>query len=162
MQKLERSSELRPISSYLMFANVRPDTKPTKASTPIKVKPILSCTLIEHCATKERKVTTGTVRSINTTTHSYSAANKRQKFPLISDCWGGPTHGKGLHDHLSGCTRVEIPKKMTDQIQPLDVFFKRQMKVIPRRSYDRVLLDQVNINSSEREDIVRLMSLTHN
>ena len=53
-------------------------------------------------------------------------------------------------------------KKTTDQIQPLDVFFNRQMKVIPRRLYDRVLLDELDINMSERNNIIRLMSLTHN
>jgi hypothetical protein len=49
-----------------------------------------------------------------------------------------------------------------DQIQPLDVFVNRQMKVIPRRLYDRVLLDELDINISERNNIIRLMSLTHN
>ena len=85
-----------------------------------------------------------------------------KKFLLISDCWGGQTYGKGLYDHIPGCTRLEIPKKRTDQIQPLDVFFNRQMKVIPRRLYDRVLLDELDINISERNNIIRLMSLTHN
>jgi hypothetical protein len=87
---------------------------------------------------------------------------KRQKFLLISDCWGGQTYGKGLYDQIPGCTRLEIPKKTTDRIQPLDVFFNRQMKVIPRRLYDRVLLDELDINMSERNNIIRLMSLTHN
>ncbi|CAF1461217.1 unnamed protein product [Adineta ricciae] len=87
---------------------------------------------------------------------------KHQKFLLISDCWPGQTDGKGLYDHIPGCTRLEIPKKTTDQIQPLDVFFNRQMKVIPRRLYDRVLLDELDINMSERNNIICLMSLTHN
>jgi len=85
-----------------------------------------------------------------------------KKFLLISDCWRGQTYGKGLYDHILGCTRLEIPKKTTDQIQPLDVFFNRQMKVIPRRLYDRVLLYELDINISERNNIIRLMSLTHN
>jgi hypothetical protein len=38
----------------------------------------------------------------------------RKKFLLISDCWGGQTYGKGLYDHIPGCTRLEIPKKTTD------------------------------------------------
>jgi hypothetical protein len=50
---------------------------------------------------------------------------KHQKFQLISDCWGGQTDGKGLYDHIPGCTRLEIPKKTTDQIQPLDVLCNR-------------------------------------
>jgi hypothetical protein len=87
---------------------------------------------------------------------------KHQKFLLISDCWGGQTYGKGFYHHIPGCTRLEIPKKTTDQNQPLDVFFNRSMKVIPRRLYDRVLLDELDINMSERNNIIRLMSLTHN
>ena len=87
---------------------------------------------------------------------------ERKRFLLISDCWGGQTYGKGLYDQIPGCTRVEIPKKTTDLIQPLDVFFNRQMKVIPRRLYDRVLLDGLDINISERNNIIRLTSLNHN
>jgi hypothetical protein len=87
---------------------------------------------------------------------------QRKKFLLISDCWGGQADGKGLYDDIPGCTRVEIPKKTMDQIQPLDVFFNRQMKVIPRRLYDCVLLDELDINISERNNIIRLTSLNHN
>ena len=42
-------------------------------------------------------------------------------------------------------TRLEEPKKTTDQIQPLDVFFNRQMKVIPRRLFEHLLLDELDI-----------------
>jgi hypothetical protein len=87
---------------------------------------------------------------------------QRKKFLLISDCWGGQADGKGLYDHIPGCTRLEIPKKTTASIQPLDVFFNRQMKVIPRRLYDHVLLDELDINISERNNIIRLTSLNHN
>ena len=87
---------------------------------------------------------------------------KRKKFLLISDCWDGQADGKGIYDHVPGCTRLEIPKKTTNAIQPLDVFFKRQMKVIPRRLFDQVLLDELDINISERNNIIRLTSLTHN
>ena len=45
---------------------------------------------------------------------------KHQKFLLISDRWSRQTDGKGLYDHISACTRVEIPRKTTGQIQPLD------------------------------------------
>jgi hypothetical protein len=87
---------------------------------------------------------------------------QRKKFLLISDCWGGQKDGKGLYDNIPGCTRVEIPKKTTSRIQPLNVFFNRQMKVIPRRMYDRVMLDGLDINRSDRNNIIRLISLTHN
>lgn len=87
---------------------------------------------------------------------------QRKKFLLISDCWGGQTDGKNLYNHIPGCTRLEIPKKTTAKIQPLDVFFNRQMKVIPRRVYDHVMLDELDINMSERNNIIRLTSLNHN
>ena len=38
----------------------------------------------------------------------------------------------------------------------------RQKKVIPRRLFDRVLLDELDINISESNNIIRLTSLTHN
>jgi hypothetical protein len=122
---------------------------------------------------KGEKVTTGSVRSVNATTHSYTAQptitldghllsplylclkeptgrlsdnirshlfkasnivitcsssgklstslveywrdhvllpslGKHEKFLLISDCWGGQTYGKGLYDHIPGCTRLEM------------------------------------------------------
>ena len=72
------------------------------------------------------------------------------------------TYGKGLYDHIPVAQDLKYRRKTTDHIQPLDVFFNRQMKVIPRRVYDRVLLDELDINISERNNIIRLMSLTHN
>lgn len=81
---------------------------------------------------------------------------------LVLHCFHRNCTSLGLYDRIPGCTRLEVPKKTTDQIQPLDVFFNRQMKVILRRLYDRVLLDELDINMSERNNIIRLMSLTHN
>lgn len=63
--------------------------------------------------------------------------------------------------HISECTTLEIPKKTTGQIQPLDVFFNGQMKVIPHRLYDRVLLDELVVNINERNYIIHLVPLTH-
>ena len=36
------------------------------------------------------------------------------------------------------------------------------MKVIPRRLFDRELLDELDINVSKRNNIIRRMSITHN
>ena len=47
---------------------------------------------------------------------------ERKKFLLISDCWGGQEDGKRIYNHIPGCTRLEIPKKTTAEIQSLDVF----------------------------------------
>lgn len=62
---------------------------------------------------------------------------------------------------MPGCKRLAIPKKTTDRIQPLDVFYNRQMKSIMRHAYDRVVLDQLPISMITRDNIIRLVSLTH-
>jgi hypothetical protein len=53
-------------------------------------------------------------------------------------------------------------KKTTALIQPLDAFLNKQMKVIPRGIYDRVMLDELDISMSERNNSIRLTSLNHN
>ncbi|CAF1370406.1 unnamed protein product [Adineta ricciae] len=56
-----------------------------------------------------------------------------QSVLLLSDSWPGQTSGKGIYESIKGLKRLEIPWKTTSTIQPLDVFFNRQWKVIVRR-----------------------------
>ncbi|CAF3817307.1 unnamed protein product [Rotaria magnacalcarata] len=62
-----------------------------------------------------------------------------RKSLLISDSWTGHKD-PDIYAKSKGCKRVEIPKNTTDQIQPLNVFYNRQMKsiirkiLLPRRS----------------------------
>jgi hypothetical protein len=51
-----------------------------------------------------------------------------------------------MYDSVRGLKRFEVPWKTTSKIQPLDVFFNRQWKVIVRKVYERVVLDEIDIN----------------
>jgi Tc5 transposase C-terminal domain len=55
-----------------------------------------------------------------------------------------------------------IPKKTTDRIQPLDVYFFRMWKNFVRVFSDRVLVDSVPILLYQRDNILKLQSLVHN
>ena len=63
---------------------------------------------------------------------------------------------------MPGSKRLAIPQKATDRLQPLDVFYNRQKKSIIPRAYDHVILVQLPIAMSTRDNIIRLVSLTHN
>ena len=89
------------------------------------------------------------------------APNTPKKCLPLSDAW--PTQGDvDIYQKVPGCKRLGIPQKTTDRLQPLDVLYNRQMKSIIRRAYDRVILDQLPIAMSTRDNIIRLVSLTHN
>ena len=81
---------------------------------------------------------------------------------LLSDNWSGQSDAKGIYKKIKGLYRLEIPPKTTPKIQPLDVFFNRQYKVIAHKVYDLVILDDINIHLAERNNITRLHSLIHN
>ncbi|CAF4634473.1 unnamed protein product [Rotaria sp. Silwood2] len=81
---------------------------------------------------------------------------------LLSDSWKGQGDKHGLYDKIKGLKHLEIPFKTTSKVQPLDVFFYRQWKVIPRRLHDRILLDGMDIDATERNNILKLQSLVHN
>ena len=54
-----------------------------------------------------------------------------------------------------------MPPKTTSLIQPLDVYFFRMWKDFIRKISDRILLDQLDINLFQRDNILKLQSLTH-
>ena len=86
---------------------------------------------------------------------------ENSKYLLLSDAWS-TLEAKSLYESLKNLERLEIPPKITSLIQPSNVYFNRQRKAIARRAYDRVRLDDININMSERNNILRLQSLIHN
>ncbi|CAF3873098.1 unnamed protein product [Rotaria sp. Silwood1] len=87
-----------------------------------------------------------------------------KKALLLSDSWSGQNDdniynelksiGKAVH-------RIQIPPKTTSDIQPLDKYFNRQMKNLAKRLYNRVALDELNVNLYERNNIIKLVSLIH-
>ena len=81
---------------------------------------------------------------------------------LLSDSWSWQSDAKGIYKKTKGLYRLEIPSKTTPKIQSLDVFFNRQYKVIAHRVYDLVILDDINIHLTERNNVIRLHSLIHN
>jgi Tc5 transposase C-terminal domain len=80
---------------------------------------------------------------------------------LLSDYWSGQRRPE-IYSAVNGCERLEIPAGTTSRIQPLDVYFNRQWKVLARRIFDHVQLDDIAINLSERNNVIRLNSLIHN
>ena len=87
--------------------------------------------------------------------------SKNSKYLLLSDSWS-TQEAESLDKNLQTVERLEIPRKTTSLIQPLDVYFNRQWKAIARNAYDRVRLDELSINISERNNIIRLQSLIRN
>ncbi|CAF4688023.1 unnamed protein product, partial [Rotaria sp. Silwood2] len=59
------------------------------------------------------------------------------QFLLLSDYWPGQRDAD-IYSAIRGCKRLEIPAHTTSRIQPLDVFFNRQWKLIARRIFDHV------------------------
>ena len=74
-----------------------------------------------------------------------------------------PTQGDlDIYKKVPGCQRLAIPQKTTDRLQPLNLFYNRQMKSIICCAYDCVILDQLPITMSTRDNIIRLVSIMHN
>ena len=84
-----------------------------------------------------------------------------QSYLLISDSWGAQGADE-IYKKLPNLRRLEIPKKTTAMIQPLDVYFNRQYKVIARRLSDHVRLHDYDINLGQRNNIIKMNSLIHN
>ena len=85
----------------------------------------------------------------------------QKKSLLLSDCWGAQGAIE-IYNKLANVKRLEIPKRTTSMIQPLDVYFNRQYKVIARKLYDYVRLHNMDINLAERNNIIKMNSLIHN
>jgi hypothetical protein len=86
-----------------------------------------------------------------------------KKCLLLSDSYSGQNDPKIYQNIPSkSIQRIMIPKNTTCDIQPLDRYFNRQMKIFIKRLYHHVALEQIDINLWERNNIIKLISLVHN
>ena len=60
-----------------------------------------------------------------------------------------------------GVCRI-IPPKTIGDIQPLDRYFFRQWKNFKQRIYDRLAIDEIDIDITTRNNILKMHSLIHN
>lgn len=86
---------------------------------------------------------------------------RNQKVLLVLDVWGGQTNQQ-FYAKMKYLRIEIIPKKTTSMIQPLDITFNRQYKHIVRTIFDHVRLQNIDCNLSERNNIIKLTSLSYN
>ena len=86
--------------------------------------------------------------------------NLRSRTLLLLDSLPHQIHPK-VYEELKHFEYRVIPPKTTSMIQPLDVYYNRQHKKIVRRIYDHIRLDEINVNLSERNNLIKLQSLVH-
>ena len=84
---------------------------------------------------------------------------------LLLDSWSGQTD-PSIYDHVFDknitCKQMQIPPKTTGDIQPLDRSFFRQWKYLKQKIYDRVAIDEMNVEIRSRNCILKMQSLIHN
>ncbi|CAF1541711.1 unnamed protein product, partial [Rotaria sp. Silwood1] len=86
--------------------------------------------------------------------------NLSPKTLLLVDSF--PSHANpDVYKRLKDFAFRVIPPKTTSTIQPLDVYFNRQYKLILRRIFNHVRLDDIHINLAERNNVIKLHSLVH-
>lgn len=82
---------------------------------------------------------------------------------LLSDSYSGQ-NDPNIYQNIpsKSIRRIMIPKNKTCDIQPLDRYFNRQMKILIKRLYHHVAIEQIDINLWERNNIIKLISLVYN
>lgn len=75
---------------------------------------------------------------------------------LIYNSWCGQVDDEIYSDLGEKCKREQIPAGATSLIQPLDKYIFRQYKIFRRKIFERVVLDEINLDMRKRENVLRL------
>jgi hypothetical protein len=89
----------------------------------------------------------------------------KEDFLLLVDSWGTYKDQDAIvcvEPDNKTMTLMQIPPKTTGIIQPLDVYFFRMWKDFIRKVSDRILLDRLEVNLFQRDNILKIQSITHN
>ncbi|CAF3463547.1 unnamed protein product, partial [Rotaria sp. Silwood2] len=84
---------------------------------------------------------------------------------LLLDSWSGQTDPHIYNEIFTGnikCEQLQIPPKTTGDIQPLDRYFFRQWKYFKQSICDRVAIDEIEIDITARNNILKMHSLILN
>ncbi len=87
------------------------------------------------------------------------------RFLLLVDQWSPQADISAYEDNLTkgqSCKLLVIPKRTISAKQPCDVYFFRQWKMLTKRIYHRVALDELDVDLRSRDSIIKLQSLVHN
>ncbi|CAF1027280.1 unnamed protein product, partial [Didymodactylos carnosus] len=89
----------------------------------------------------------------------------KQKCSLLVDSWLEQTddesYEKAFTDQIT-CERMDIPLKITADIQPRYKYLFRQWKYLRQKCFDRVMIDQLPIDMRSRNNTLKMHSLIHN
>ena len=84
---------------------------------------------------------------------------------LLSDSYPGQSHEETYESKNCGgkkVHRLQFSRNTTNDLQPLDHFFNRQIKNFLKMCYSHVALDELDIPLHQRNNIIHLVSLLHN
>lgn len=87
------------------------------------------------------------------------------RFLLMVDQWSPQADITAYENNLTKgqpCKLLVIPRRATSTKQPCDIYFFRQWKLLTKRIYHRVSLDELDVDLRSRDAVIKLQSLVHN